>query len=114
MRLTSSAFRCAELWITIIEHQCVLMAKLHNAALARDYSTHSQPDYYQSVSLAVCLLAKVNTFQMKERVWNMKAYMDDIKTHLKQTGIMDVDVTNFSERGNEWRGICFVLWLYGN
>jgi hypothetical protein len=35
----------------------------------------------------------------------MKAYIDDIKTHLKQTGIMDVEVTSFSERGNEWRGI---------
>jgi len=82
------------------------LAKLHNTALARDYSTHSQPDYYQPVSLAVSLFAKVNTFQMKETVWNMKAYMDDIKTDLQETGIMDVEVTSFSERGNEWRGIC--------
>jgi hypothetical protein len=36
----------------------------------------------------------------------MKAYMDDIKTQLKQTGIMDVEVISFFERGNEWRGIC--------
>jgi hypothetical protein len=36
----------------------------------------------------------------------MKAYMDDINTHLKQAGIMDVEVKSFSERGNEWRGIC--------
>jgi len=86
----------------------MLLAKLHNAALARYYSTNSQHDCYQSVSLAVCLFAKVNTFKMKERVWNMKAYMDDIKTHLKQTGITDADVTSFSERGNEWRGICWV------
>jgi len=72
------------------------LAKLHDAALARDYSAHSQPNYYQSVSLSVCLFAKVNTFQRKEIVWNMKAYMDDIKTRLKQTGIMDVEVTSFS------------------
>jgi len=84
----------------------MLLAKLHNAALARDYSSHSQPNYYQSVSLSVCLFAKVNSFRREEIVWNMKSHMDDIKTHLKQTGIMDVEVTSFSESGNEWRGIC--------
>jgi len=79
----------------------MLLAKLHDATLARDCSTHSQPNYYQSVSLFVCLFAKVNTFRGKERVSNMKAYMDDTKTHLKQTRVMDVEVTSFSERGNE-------------